>query len=317
MNQRPTPPKATKFTYAVLLLACMMWASGGTFSKIALQNYSPEFMIFFRVAIAAALLTPLVLIKLWPIKIYSRKDLFWIIVLLFFDPIGFTAFETVGMQFTSASQAGMIWATGPIINTIAALIVLREKTSWQVLACFLAAACGVILLTTTGGESDYAPNPLVGNLLVLMTLLCAAAFKLIVRFLGGRYNPLFLVWVQCLGASLFMLPLFPMGYIPLPDEVSLVPTLALVYLGVGLTMGAQCLSCYTTARLPIARSAAFANLIPIFGLSYGIILLGETLLPIQWGACALILAAVLASQYFQADCFKQKRMKRKAQKNTV
>jgi EamA-like transporter family. len=97
-----------------------------------------------------------------------------------------------------------------------------------------------------------------------------------------------------------MLPLLCLDSVTFPGELVFAPTVALVYLGICVTFGAQMCSAFGVARMPVARSAAISNIIPVFGIMFGIVLLGESLFPLQWVSCAVVLAAVLISQYFQS-----------------
>ena len=155
------------------------------------------------------------------------------------------------------------------------------------------------MLTATGEESTHASNPILGNFLEFLSLCGGAGFMVIVRFLGGRYPATLLVWIQCVGASLFFIPLILLQPDSVPTELVLEPTIALVYLGVCITFGAQFCVAYALARVPVTRISAISNLIPVIGVLFGILLLGESLLPIQWLACAIVLGAVIISQYFQ------------------
>ena len=295
------PPQATKLTFALLIFSMILWSSSSAISKFALVNYSPLFMTLFRVGLTAIILTPIVLLKFMPPRFYSKKDFWLIIVLLLFDPLGYFTFEALAMKYTSASQAGMVFAMAPIFTVLAAWLILKEGTTLPVIVCFIVAAVGIVIISISGEVSVHAPNPILGNFIQFLVMCCGTAFMLIIRFMRGRYHALFLVWLQCVGASLVLLPFLFSGVIELPQKIEFVPSIALLYLALGVTLGAQTITCYTVARIPIPRSSAFSNFGPIFRIMFGIFLLGETLTSMQWWACGIVLCAVLASQYFQMN----------------
>ena len=297
MNGVPQTAKIAPVTWAALLGGCAMWGSGMAVVKIALQNYDPVFLVGARMIMAFVVFTPFILWRFRPIRI-RKKDIPLLTLLILCDPVGFFTFEALAMQHTSAAQASMMWAMAPLLNTVAACLILREKTNLPTVIGFIVAMAGVIMLTTTSGESEHASNPVLGNFLEFLSLCGAAGFLVILRFLKGRYPAMLVVWIQCLGASIFFLPLMFFMDGTMPTEFPVGPTIALIYLGVCVSFGAQCFSAYAVARIPIPRTAAFGNLIPVIGVLCGLILLGESLLPIQWVACAIVLGAVIASQKF-------------------
>ena len=297
MGERENTPT---IAFVALVTGCVLWGSGAAVGKIALSVYNPIFLVIMRLILAFVVFTPVVIWRFWPIRLQRRKDAFIFLLLILCDPIGFFTFEALALKHTSATQAGMMWAIAPMLNTMLAWIVLREKTSLPVILCFITAMGGVAVLTAGGEVSGHAPNPVLGNLLELLSLMGAAGFVIILRFLKGRYPAMLVVWIQCLCSSVLMLPLLCLDSVTFPGELVFAPTVALVYLGICVTFGAQMCSAFGVARMPVARSAAISNIIPVFGVMFGIVLLGESLLPLQWVSCAVVLAAVLISQYFQS-----------------
>lgn len=301
MNQTMVEKENTPaIAFVALITGCVLWGSGAAVGKIALSAYNPIFLVIMRLVLAFVVFTPIIIWRFWPIRLQRKKDALIFLLLILCDPIGFFTFEALALKYTSATQAGMMWAIAPMLNTMLAWVVLREKTSLPVILCFITAMGGVAVLTAGGEISGHAPNPVLGNFFELLSLMGAAGFVIILRFLRGRYPAMLVVWIQCLCSSIFMLPLLCLDSVVFPDEFVFVPTVALVYLGICVTFGAQMCSAFGVARMPVARSAALANIIPVFGVMFGIVLLGESLLPVQWASCAAVLAAVLISQYFQS-----------------
>lgn len=293
------PKQGTPFAFVALFTGCFLWGSALSVVKIALQEYDPVFLVFARMAIAFLILTPVVLVKFRHVRLYRKFDLFLLLLLSCCDPIGFFFFEAMALQYTSASQAGIMWALGPMLNLGAAWLILRERTTLPVIICIIVAMGGVIVLTASGGVSEHASNPILGNFFEFLSLCGAATFVIILRFLRGRYPALFVVWVQSLIATLVFLPTLAFDSVQLPTAFNLEPFLVLFYLAACVSLGAQVCSAYAMARIPVPRAAAFGNLIPIIGVLSGIIVLGERLEIVQWLACGVVLGAVLVSQYFQ------------------
>ncbi len=291
--------KIPPIAFVSAITGCILWGSALSIVKIALEEYDPVFLVFARMAISALVLTPIVFYRFRPIRIYSRRDFLLLVLLTLCDPVGFFTFEALALQHTLASQASMMWAVAPLLNTMAALLILRERTSRPVIICFIVAMAGVMLLTAGGGVSEHASNPVLGNFLELLSLCGAAGFLVILRFLRGRYPAMLVVWFQSLGATIFFLPALAFDSVALPTEFNFGPFLSLLYLGACVTFGAQACSAFAVARMPVSRLSALSNMIPVVGVLTGMLLLGETMSPIQWAASALVLGVVLVSQHYQ------------------
>ena len=299
-NSMPAAPEqGTKLAFIILILGCLLWGSGLAIGKIALREYHPIFLVTVRMLLALVVLTPIILIKFRPIKLYAKKDFGLLLLLTLCDPVAFFALEAMALKYTSASQASMVWALHPLLNTMAAWVIIKEKTTLPVIMCFLLAMAGVVMLTATGEVSEHASNPMLGNILEVLSLCGAAGFVVIVRFLRGRYPVPLVVWFQSLIASVLFLPTLALDSVTLPTTFHWEPLLATLYLGICVTLGAQACSAYALARVPVPRFSSLANLIPVFGVLLSMLLLNETLLPLQWSACVVVLGAVILSQRFQ------------------
>ena len=294
-----TSEKVPPIAFVSAITGCILWGSALSIVKIALEEYDPVFLVFARMAVSVLVLTPIVFFRFRPIRIYSKRDFLLLILLTVCDPVGFFTFEALALQYTSASQASMMWAMAPLLNIMAALLILRERTSRPVIICFIVAMAGVMVLTAGSGVSEHASNPALGNFLEFLSLCGAAGFLVILRFLRGRYPAMLVVWFQSLGAAILFLPALAFDSVALPVAFNPGPFLALIYLGACVTFGAQACSAFAVARMPVGRLSAISNVIPVVGVLTGMLLLGETMSPLQWAASAVVLGIVLVSQHYQ------------------
>jgi len=299
MNSAVELKQGTPRAFGAWILSCFLWGSALSLVKTVVEEYDPVFLVFARMAVACLILTPFVFMYCRKVRFARWRDVLLIIGMAICDPIGFFTFEAIALQYTSASQAGMLWAVYPMLTVVMGWIILKERTTWPVILCFIVAMGGVLMLTATGETNNHASNPILGNILELLCLVCGAGYVIIIRFLRGGYPTIFLVWVQCLIAALAFLPILSFDFVTLPTEFRLKSFLMIIYLGAGLSLFAQSLSTYAIGRLPVAWVASIGNMIPVIGVLTGVIVLEETMFPIQWVACAVVLGAVLLSQHFQ------------------
>lgn len=225
-----------------------------------------------------------------------KEDLKYLLFMAACEPCIYFIFEAKALELTSASQAGLITAMLPLMVALGATVFLKEKISRQTLIGFAIAVSGACWLSLAGEESTAAPNPLLGNFLEFMAMVAATGYILSLKHLSARYTPLFLTavqsWIGALFFSLFLLH----PDISLPREWHTAPALAVIYLGSFVTLGAYLCYNYGVSKIPASQASAYVNLIPVFVLIMGFIILGERLNLSQWGAAALVLAGVYISQ---------------------
>ena len=99
----------------------------------------------------------------------------------------------------------------------------------------------------------------------------------------------------------FFLCLLPLPAVKLPDSFPLLPTLAILYLGVGVTMLSFLLYNFAVRSVPASRTGAFLNLVPVLTLFMGMVFLDERLTAGQWAASALVFGGVILSQWKTAQ----------------
>jgi drug/metabolite transporter (DMT)-like permease len=86
-----------------------------------------------------------------------------------------------------------------------------------------------------------------------------------------------------------------MPSIGIPGHLETTPFLAVVYLGTFITFGAYACYNFGVSRVPASQAAGFVNLIPVFGVLLGMLILGERLNSEQWLACGLVFCGVWIS----------------------
>lgn len=279
---------------ASLVTAMILWASSFIALKISYQGYHPMIVILGRMVIGSLCFLPFY--QQLRQTTLRKEDLKYLLFMAACEPCIYFIFEAKALELTSASQAGLITAMLPLMVALGATVFLKEKISRQTLIGFAIAVFGACWLSLAGEESTAAPNPLLGNFLEFMAMVAATGYILSLKHLSARYTPLFLTavqsWIGALFFSLFLLH----PDISLPREWHTAPALAVIYLGSFVTLGAYLCYNYGVSKIPASQASAYVNLIPVFVLIMGFIILGERLNLSQWGAAAMVLAGVYISQ---------------------
>ena len=188
-------------------------------------------------------------------------------------------FENIGLSYTSASSGSLIIATIPGLNLLAGRIIWKERyPAFQLLGVFLS-IIGVFLIifsqASTAGEDS-----ILGNILILGSALSWVAFIRLNQPLTEKYASLTLIYWQSLigGLSFALFSLIEGKWANfhvsnLNGEVIL--HLAILTL---LCSGAAYLFYFfAQSELGPTVTTTYLNLIPVFGVLTGILVLGEEL----------------------------------------
>ncbi len=290
-----TSSNITSIPSLALLLAVFLWASSFIALKIAFIAYNPMVVIFGRMLIATICFL-IISRRLTQSLHYCRGDYKLIIAMAVCEPCLYFIFEAKAVQNTTASQAGMITALGPILVMAGAALFLKEKIKAGSWLGSIIAIIGVCWLSLAGSPSKDAPDPLLGNFLEFLAMICAAGYTLIAKSLIARYSPFFLTAMQAFIGCLFYFPLLFLPTTVLPDQLHQGPAMAIVYLGAVVTLGAYGLFNYGMKYLPANQAVSYVNLIPIFAVLLGWLILGDTFNGLQLCAGVLIIGGVYLTQ---------------------
>jgi len=279
--------------YPALIIAMLLWATSFPLLKLAFSYYDPMFVIWARL-----LASGIFFLVLWPkirIKNYRKGDYKYLILMAIFEPCFYFVFEARALEYTSASQAGMISGMLPLMVAIAAFFFLKETITKFTITGFVLAVTGVCWLSLEGMQSDSVPDPVLGNFFEFIAMLCATGYTISVKRLVQRYSPLTLTAIQSFVGIIFFSPIVIFTS-SVPANVEPVGIFAIVYLGVFVSAGAFTLYNYGISAIPANQASVFINLIPVFTIFFSWIILREKLTPLQYPACVTVLAGVFISQ---------------------
>ncbi|MBA4369426.1 MAG: EamA family transporter [Desulfobacterium sp.] len=277
-----------------LVIAMILWASSFVALKLAIQDYDPMVVIFGRMFVASFFFL-FIVYRFKKIEL-KRPDLKWIAVMALLEPCLYFLLEIRAIQNTTASQAGMITAILPLLVAIGAKIFLKEYLNWQTLVGFAVSITGAVWLSLSSNPSTFAPDPPLGNFFEFLAMVCATGYTLILKRLTAFYPPLLLTGIQAITGSIFYLPFLFLPSTRLPDELILIPFTAILYLGIFITLGAYGLYNFGVSRISASKASAFVNLIPVFAVVLGWLILNEAFTFPQYFASGLVLLGVLISQ---------------------
>ncbi len=278
-----------------LLTAMLLWASSFIALKIAFREYDPMVVIFGRMLVASICFL-CVCFRFRRNFTYRKGDYKLLLFMVFSEPCLYFLFEAQAIMYTTASQAGMITAILPVLVMIAASRLLKEKILLRSWIGGLIAVAGVCWLTLESAPAEDAPNPILGNFFEFLAMVCATGYTIALRRLTLRYSPFFLTALQAFAGCLFYFPILFLPGTEWPTSFNIPSGLAVGYLGAVITLGAYGLYNYGLKHVPANQAASYVNLIPVFSVVLGYLILNETFTSNQCFAAVVVMAGVWMTQ---------------------
>lgn len=276
------------------ILAFFIWSTSFIATKLAYESFAPITLGAARFVIASLLLGILLVAKREFVK-PSLKDLGLISLSGFLGITLYLTMENIGVKLTSASNATLIIASYPAITALLERILYRVKISGMKMAGIAIAMSGVYVLSSVQ-NSGGGSGQIAGNLILVATGVVWAFYNFSTRTIVNRYPALTLSFYQTLAGTIFFIPLtfFERASWQYPSGFSLG---LLLYLGVFCSVLAYMLYNFGLRRLSSATSVALMNLVPIFGVFFSVLILGETVSLGQLAAGAVVIVGVLLSVF--------------------
>lgn len=282
MNRIPRHVKAD----LLLLGVAFVWGSTFVLIKDALKSVGPYTFLGMRFLLAYVFLYAATFRKVQGIDRQTVKAGMVIGLALMSGYV----FQTVGLQYTTASNAGFITGLSVVMVPIIISLYSRSLPGLGTLVSTILATAGLFLLTmNTSWRMSY------GDLLVLG---CALGFALHVVLVGRyttKHNPIALTLIQILfvglitlGIGLFNEPWPPIinGSVLEALIITSIPATALAFLIQNAVQR------YTT---PVRTAVIFITE-PVFAAGFAYVWAGERLGGQAILGCVLILAGMLVSE---------------------
>ncbi|EXI84497.1 MAG: putative amino-acid metabolite efflux pump [Candidatus Accumulibacter sp. BA-94] len=272
---RRTPPGVAAF--ALMLLLCATWGFQQVTIKIASEGISPVLQAGLRSAIALLLLLGWARWRRLPLAEADGTLRCGLLAGLLFA-LEFV-FIYVGLSYTTASRMIVVLYTAPCLTVLGLhLFVAGERMRWR---HFLGVALAFFgIFTTFAGRSGSRSDAWIGDLLGLLAALGWAATTVLIRATSlATISASKVLFYQLAVSALVMLPLSPLLGESGIGNLSGPVLLALAYQGVIVAFASYLAWFWLLTRYLTARLSVFSFLTPLFGVAFGVLLLGDRLTP--------------------------------------
>jgi drug/metabolite transporter (DMT)-like permease len=194
--------------HVAMFLVALIYAANFSLAKMAMPDYVGAFgFILLRVSAAAALFF---ISSAFIREKVEKKDIGTLVLTSIFGVALNMLTFFKGLELTTPINGALIMLMTPILVLVFSFVVLKEKLNFLKIIGIGLGLGGALMLTLSNSNaaSDYAPNPLWGNILVGINAASYGVYLIMVKPLAKKYHPITIMkWNFGLG----LLFVFPFG----------------------------------------------------------------------------------------------------------
>jgi drug/metabolite transporter (DMT)-like permease len=294
-----TSTAAQRATYAKLVAVPAIW--GGTFiaGRILALAVPAAVGALLRYVVAVAALLVAARWLEGGLPRLTRRQVLGTLLLGATGILAYNLFFLGALARLPASRTSLIIALNPIVTIAAASLLLGERMHARRWLGVAVALAGVWIVVSRGDVLGSVTGAVgLGELLMFGGVCSWAAYTLIGRRVLEGLTPLAATTYASLwGTAMLVVAAAPdLRQLHWSDLTAPV-VLSVLYLGVLGTAVAFVWYYQAVQRLGAARTVIFNNLVPVFGAGFGVLLLGEPLLPsMLLGGAVAVTGVMLVSR---------------------
>ena len=288
--------------YFATFFSIFIWGITFISTKILLNDFTPIEILFTRF-----LLGFILLMIIYPKnnKIYPKKDEFLFALTGLSGVTLYYLFENIALNYSLASNVGILVAIGPLFTGIFASIFLKEKLKFNFFIGFIFSIIGIAVITFNV-KFILKLNP-IGDMFALLAAVMWGVYSVLVKAVGDLgYDSVCITKKTFIYGLIFMIPiLFFMKFdVNINDYIKPVNIINILFLSF-----VACTLCfitwaYSTRILGAVKNNTYIYLIPIVTAATSKIVLNENITPLAILGILLILSGVIISE---KDIFNKKK----------
>lgn len=200
--------KDAKYHIALLAANLVFGANYSFYSGLIGGHYiSSDSLYVLRTLAAALFFIPMMFLsKRWRV---DYKDLYKFLIVAALLLFGRMFLMLEGMNYTSPIDGSIIATMGPILIMIIAAFMIRERITLTRLAGIVLGAAGaLILIFSNAGHHTSLSGKMLGNLLILASIVFSSIDTVYIKQLFSRYSPYTVMGWAYLFGLFFVLPVF-------------------------------------------------------------------------------------------------------------
>ncbi|MDP2120602.1 MAG: DMT family transporter [Hoeflea sp.] len=293
MSQVQALRAPTRVDMALMLLTAIIWASAFVAIRVAVPEAGPVWLAAIRVGLGFAVLLPYAIWRgmVWPASRRQWRLIGGMAVLNMVIPFCLIAWAGKTLD---AGVLSLLMGTGPFLALIGSHILTDDdRLTPRKLVSVILGFGGILVVVGPSAVAGLGAGSLEAKLAALGASLCYVTAGLLIRKID--MPP---VRLACLALGLGTAALIPIALITSgapPTGLSAATIGALIYLGVFPTGLAYIMRFHLIRTIGYTRFSLSINLIPVFGVGLGVLILGEPLSLTLIAALALVLAGLFVA----------------------
>ena len=284
------------FTDLTLIVVAIIWALNFSVVKISLAEFDPYSFNAIRFLLAFSLLYIATIKKGLSLKV--KKEHFW--ALIGIGLVGNLLYQLlfiVGINLTKAANASVMLGTIPIWVALLSQFFTEEKLTLLKSIGVAFAFTGVAFIVVGGNnELSFQSETFLGDIITILSAIVWAVYtifsKKYLKFYNSTQFSAFMALIGFICLSIIGAP-----FLLKLDWASISPKAygGALYSGLFSVGLAYLIWNNGIVKIGAVRTATYQNLVPVLGLLFGVIILGEVLTLFQYiGALSVIAGIVMA-----------------------
>ena len=280
-------------TYLLMVLTMAFWGASFVAGKIALREFPPMTLTFFRFLISTAIILPYMWLR-DKVKVPEREDVPLLFVLGILGVSGFFACMFTSLMLTSAANSSIINALNPLTSSVIAAYMIDERLTVKKVGLIFMALSRV-LLTVTGGDINVLLNLSFnkGDLIMLVAMVLFSFYGVYSKRATRLYSPLLVTGCVFLFGLIQITPLMLLEGV-LGDVLffSYEAWASVVFMAVFSSVLGYLIQQTTIKKVGVNKTSLFINFVPLFAIFFAYIVLRDPVTIIHILSAAIIIAAV-------------------------
>jgi drug/metabolite transporter (DMT)-like permease len=268
-----------------LIAVALIWGATFTVVKDAVERMPPFLFLGIRFAIAAG-----VLALAGCFRDVRRRDLVPGVVTGLALFAGY-AFQTVGLEYTTASNAGFITGMFVVFTPLIGALMFRKLPSLAATTGVILATGGLVLLAMPSGFGLHK-----GDALEVATAISFAVHILLIAHLGRSIPALRFAGIQIATASAASLLWSGIAERAAPPGADAGLWFAIVLTGIFATAVAFLVQTRAQQQIPPTRTAVILTAEPVFAGIFGYLVAGDRLGARAYVGAVLIVMGILVAE---------------------
>lgn len=262
-----------------MLLAMLLWGVNVSAVKALTTSFESLPLATLRMAVACVALTAIVLWRRGGLPALGARQLAGMTGCAFLMVYANQILFAQGLLRSTATNGALIMALSPLVSGFTAALVFRERfTPRRMLGVALGfAGVAAVVLSHPGAGLSRAG---IGDLMLALAVVSFAVGGAGVQRLARQIDPLSISWViYMIGTGMLVvhtvLGSSPLGTAQLFPGVW--PWVLVLFSGVAATAAGNLIWNRAISIIGVARTAVFLYWVPVFGVAFAALLLGEVL----------------------------------------